>query len=111
MASVEPEFDDAMDKVFHFRVEGGDIGIEEVPWAPQGDAVGWLVSEVFGLEQARSIEAEKAIEAAEAFMRGDTEALPPNMQSRDAIDKALRQAVAGHDPFWPRWIVTTEANA
>jgi hypothetical protein len=30
----------------------------------QGDVVGWLTSEVFGLEQARSRDAERAIEAA-----------------------------------------------
>ena len=67
MASVEPRFNEATDKIFHFAIEDGRVKVEALPWAAQGDAVGWLVSEVFGLEQARSREAEQAIEAAEAF--------------------------------------------
>ena len=47
-----------------------------LPWAKQGDAVGWLTSPVFGLKQARSSEGENAFEAAKAFMRGDIAGLP-----------------------------------
>ena len=46
---------------------------DEVGWAKQGDVINWLVSETFGLRQGRSVEAERAIEAAEALMRDDTE--------------------------------------
>lgn len=105
MASIEPDFCECQDKVFHFKVENGDIRVEDCPWAPQGDAVGWLVSEVFGLEQARSVEAERVIEAAEAFMRNDLNALPEDLRCQEAITKELKRVVVGHDPFWPRWIV------
>ena len=56
---------------------------------------------VLGLKQARSLEAETAIEAAEEFMRGE------GSRSRAEIDAELRHVLAGHDDFWPRWVVAT----
>jgi hypothetical protein len=79
--------------------------LAEVPWAKQGDVGGWLVSDVFGLRQGRSLEAEHAIEAAEAWMRGDQQELPKGLQSQTEIHAELERVLAGHDPFWPRWIV------
>lgn len=111
MASLEPLFDEARDRVFHFDLRQGNVLLHEVPWAKQGDAGNWLVSEVFGLQQARSVEAERAIEAAEAFMRGDRAALPADLATQDAIHQELCRVLAGHDEFWPRWIVHTEKLA
>jgi len=108
LASVETVFDENLDCLLTFGLEGDQVVVREVPWAKQGDAVGWLVSEAFGLEQARSKEAEIAIEAAEAFMRGDTPKLPGDLRTRDAIHAELLRVLPGHDPFWPRWIVRTE---
>lgn len=108
MASLEPLFDEERDRVFHFDLRQGQVVLEDVPWAKQGDAANWLVSEAFGLQQARSLEAERAIEAAEAFMRGDRAALPADLASQDAIHQELCRVLAGHDPFWPRWIVHSE---
>ncbi|HEU4411216.1 MAG TPA: AAA family ATPase [Polyangiaceae bacterium] len=108
LASVESFFNEATDKLLHFTLsEGGKIVVEDLPWAKQGDVTNWLVSESFGLEQARSREAEAAIEAAEAFMRGEPK--PPPLATREAIDAELRRVLAGHDPFWPRWLVETGA--
>jgi hypothetical protein len=70
LASVETLFDEERDKLLHFALREGKIKVEEIPWAKQGDAVNWLVSEAFGLHQGRSREAERAIEAAEALLRG-----------------------------------------
>ncbi|MDR3638124.1 MAG: ATP-binding protein [Isosphaeraceae bacterium] len=106
LASIEPNFDPSRDKLFHFKLDGGNVRLDEVPWAKEGDAVNWLTSDVFGLAQARSREAEVAIEAAEALMRGDKAALPAGLRTRSAIDKKLKRLLPGHDPFWPRWIVT-----
>lgn len=111
MASLEPLFDEARDRVFHFDLRQGNVVLHDVPWAKQGDAGNWLVSEVFGLQQARSVEAERAIEAAEAFMRGEHAALPADLASRDAIHQELCRVLAGHDPFWPRWVVHVEKLA
>jgi hypothetical protein len=106
LASIEPSFDPARDKLFHFKLEGTTVSVDEVAWTKEGDAVNWLTSDVFGLAQARSREAEIAIEAAEAWMRDDKTALPAGFRTRSAIDKQLRRLLAGHDPFWPRWIVS-----
>ncbi|XXT61167.1 hypothetical protein WMF28_08120 [Sorangium sp. So ce590] len=68
--------------------------MRELPWAKRGDAIGWLTSPVFGLEQARSIEAERAIEAAEALMRGETGALgaPHRARGAEAAGASSRRA-------------------
>ena len=107
LASVETIFDEERDQLLHFGLAGDRIVVEPIPWAKQGDAVNWLVSETFGLTQARSRDAERAIEAAEAFMRG--EPTPPDLASRDAIHAELQRVLAGHDDFWPRWLVGTGA--
>lgn len=108
LASVEPIFDEERDRIFTFLLERGEVSLREVPWSKQGDAVGWLVSDVFGLEQARSLEAERAIEAAEALMRGDTRSLPEGLTTWESIHRELQRVLPGHDPFWPRWIVKGE---
>jgi hypothetical protein len=72
LASVEAVFEEGRDRLFHLDLRDGQVQLDEECWAKQGDVVNWLVSETFGLRQGRSIEAERAIEAAEAFMRNDT---------------------------------------
>jgi putative AbiEii toxin of type IV toxin-antitoxin system/AAA domain-containing protein len=105
LASIEPYFDEGKDKLFRFALEDKHVTLDEIAWAKQGDVVGWLTSEVFGMKQARSKDAEAAIEAAEAFMRGDAQSLPDKLKTKDQIHKELQRVLAGHDPFWPRWIV------
>ena len=108
LASVEPHFDEERDRLFHLDIRDGRVELDVVPWAAQGDALNWLVSDVFGLRQARSVEAECAIEAAQAFMRGDGLQNPETMREAEAIHRELERVLAGHDPFWPRWVVWTE---
>lgn len=110
LASVEPIFDEETDRIFTFDLDEDSVVLRQVPWSKQGDAVNWLVSEVFGLKQARSREAERAIEAAEAFMRGEKAALPMDLRTRETIHGELQRVLAGHDPFWPRWIVAGEKS-
>jgi hypothetical protein len=106
LASLEPHFDASKDRLFNCHLGQGQVKIEEIPWCKQGDITNWLVSEAFGLQQARSVEAERAIEAAEAFMRG--EAAPKDLETKDKIHEELCRVLPGHDPFWPRWIVKTQ---
>lgn len=110
LASLETHFDEDLDRVVLFDLRKEGAKAVEVPWAKQGDVVGWLTSEVFGLRQARSREAERAIEAAEAWMRRDLGALPPDLATQEAIHGELLRVLPGHDPFWPRWIVDREEN-
>jgi len=108
LASVEPAFEPEQDAIFNIHLQGQQAVVSPETWAPQGDVVNWLVSSAFGLQQARSVEAEQAIEAAEAWMRGARDQLPNDLNTRDKIHKALLSSLPGHDAFWPRWVVQTE---
>ena len=108
LASVEPHFDEDRDRLFHLDIRDGQVRLDEERWAMQGDALSWLVSDVFGLKQGRSIQAEQAIEAAQAFMRGEEGRSPKHLRERDKIHCELERVLAGHDPFWPRWVVWAE---
>ena len=110
LASVEPHFDEGQDRLFHLDIRDGEVQLDIVPWAAQGDVLSWLVSDVFGLRQARSIEAERAIDAAQACMLGRGPQNPEGLRRPAQIDEALRRALPGHDPFWPGWIVWLEQN-
>jgi hypothetical protein len=109
LASVESRFTKELDRLITFnpRKKERDVDVVTEEWSKQGDVLGWLVSDAFGLKQARSCEAETAIEAAEAFMRKDIDSLPPKLRTRQKIHQELVRVLPGHDPFWPRWIVTT----
>jgi len=107
LASVEPYFDETQDRLFGFGLEDGRrVTLSQIPWSKQGDTVGWLTSDVFGLLQARSREAEETIEAAEALMRGDAmDQYPEHLRTKKQIHQGLMRLLPGHDPFWPRWLV------
>lgn len=107
MASLETIFDTDKDKVFTFDLEDGQVEVRDVPWAPHGEMGNWLVSDVFGLKKARSLEAEKAIEAAEAFMRHDFDVLPKELRNTETIHEELLRVLPDGDSFWPRWLVKT----
>lgn len=108
LASAEPFFDEERDDLFHFQLQGDRVTVESGGWAKQGDVLNWLVSEFFGLRQARSRDAERVIEAAEAFMSGERDKLPRGLRTEKAIHQELLRLLPGHDPFWPRWIVSME---
>lgn len=108
LASAEPFFDPERDALLHFDLTDGRVELHRQPWAKQGDIVNWLVSHVFGLDEARSLEAERAVEAARAWMAGSRDGLPAGLDSVDEIDAELRRVLAGHDDFWPEWLVATK---
>jgi hypothetical protein len=111
LASLEPHFDPERDRVFHFGLEDNRVTLQEEHWAKEGDVDSWLKSDTFGLQQARSIEAERAIEAAKAWIRGDLSELPPDLGSEAAIEAELRRVLPpGDDEFWPRWIIHTRGT-
>jgi len=110
LASVEPHFDEVQDRLFCFNLQDDKaVTFDDLPWALHGDVVGWLTSDIFGLEQARSMDAELVIEAAEAYMRGDLTKLPSGLATRDEITRQLSRLLPSLDPFWPRWIVGVKA--
>jgi hypothetical protein len=109
-ASVETAFDEKQDRLFTFDLLDGQVSARQIPWSKQGDVVNWLVSEAFGLRQARSKEAESVVETAEQWMRGERDNLPKDMNTEDKIHLKLIGVLADHDPFWPRWIVRREGT-
>lgn len=108
LASVEPKFDEEQDQLFHLKLENGRVVMETGGWTKQGDVSEWLLSDVFGLEQARSLEAEEAIEAAEALMRGEKQ-LPKGLSNKREIHEKLQRLLPANDQFWPRWLLDGKA--
>lgn len=110
LSSVEPLFDDTTDRMFELSLdeEKNEVTIDSPPFVKRGDVVSWLVSDTFGLQQARSLPAEEAIEAAERFMRGSAEENPAHLRTSAQIHEALLRLLGDRDPFWPRWIVATD---
>jgi hypothetical protein len=103
LASMEPVFDPARDSLWVFDLVEMD-GVQEVrivkdAWHRRGDASMWLRSSIFDLKEARSIEAEAAITAAQTFMGRDVS--EPVEFAR--IYEALRRSMPGDDPFWVDW--------
>ncbi len=107
LASVEPTFDEQRDQLFHFKLEGKKAEVEPIIWAPRGTSSYWLTSPIFGLGEARSREAENAIRAAKDFMMDKLDQLPAGLKSKEQIHAALKLALPGQDPFWPRWMMKT----
>ena len=109
LASAESIFDPSRDAIFHLELDGqGGASVDRMGWSRRGDVTNWIVSPVFGLEQARSVEAEVVIEAAERFMRGESAANPPHLQSWEALNARLTEVLPGGDRFWPRWVARNE---
>jgi hypothetical protein len=104
LASLEPFFDEQIDRLFWFDLRGNKVYFQQYPWAKQGDVANWLTSDIFGLRQARSKEAELVIEAAEKYM-GDAaaEELPEHLRTGEAIEKELLHVLPGDDPILIRW--------
>ncbi|TYQ25033.1 AAA family ATPase [Pseudanabaena sp. UWO311] len=111
LASAEPYFEEELDKLFLFELLGSEVTLNEIPWVKQGDVVGWLTSEIFDLKQARSLEGEAAIGAAQAWAtRSPDYVYPDNLQTLEQIQAELERVIPGHDPFWIGWTVKNEAR-
>jgi hypothetical protein len=99
LASAETVFDERLDNLHHLKLVGGNAVLEELPFIKRGRADLWLVSDVFGLGQARSLPAERAIEEAKALQQATD---PPAEKVRDVNSRLIR-LLASDDEFWPRW--------
>lgn len=108
LASLEPFFDKDRDAFFLFQLEEQEVHLRRMPWVKLGETNDWLTSEIFGLAQARSLEAERAVRAAETFMDGDLDKLPEDLSTQEEIHNALQLLLPEQDPFWPRWIVARD---
>ncbi|MCE5328132.1 MAG: ATP-binding protein [Planctomycetaceae bacterium] len=100
MASIETGFNQEMDRLHHLKLgEDGDARLEELPFIKRGRIDLWLMSDIFGLKQARSLEAEKAISAAKDLQLKDN----PSPDAVRQTNARLMSYLAQDDDFWPRW--------
>ena len=44
-------------------------------------------------------------------MRGDSEGLCEDLRDADSIHAELVRVLAGHDPFWPRWVIRQDQES
>lgn len=104
LASLEATFDASTDVLYHLYGAGPSVKLEETPFVKYGDASGWLTSPLFGLQHARSREAETAIEEAKRL-----QLLPePSVEEVATVSDKLKRNLAGDDKFWPRWLYFAE---
>ncbi len=99
MASTETFFDETCDDLHHLKLDGREVILEELPFVKRGTADRWLMSGVFELSQARSLEAETAIDDAKKLQ----EAKKPDSKQVKEVNGRLIVALAPDDDFWPRW--------
>jgi hypothetical protein len=100
MASCETVFEEAKDDLHHLKLgQKGQVILEELPFVKRGRVDRWLMSEVFGLGEARSVPAEEAIADAKALQ---DMANPPKKKVQE-VNQRLIDYLAQHDDFWPRW--------
>ena len=106
LASMEPSFDAKQDALYHLFAHTDLVRLEEIPFVKYGDASGWLTSPVFGLQHARSREAEKAIERAKALQLADE----TDTQAVAELTEELRRVLSNEDSFWPRWLYFSDTH-
>ncbi len=104
MASVEPKFDELHDKLLHLDLIhqdlfGSEVVLNEIDFIRNGVIDNWLMSEVFELNQPRSLPAERAIEAA-IKLQTDNDPASENVRR---VSEDLARYLSAEDVFWPRW--------
>jgi hypothetical protein len=97
LASLEPHLDLAHQKLYHFDEGATHTLVKELPLDTLGGVESWLRSEAFGLQEARSAEAEAALVRASQLPR---DARP---EAKREVEAELHRVLAATDPFWLRW--------
>ena len=106
LASMEGEFSADTDSLYHLYGAGRGVTLEETPFVKYGDVSGWLTSPLFGLRQARSREAELAIDAAKRLQLEEE----PSAEQVAEVSERLKRYLASDDKFWPRWLYFAEEH-
>ena len=102
LTSAEPFFDEKTDAWFDLDLdrETNTVALRRRLFVHHGDASNWLASNAFDLKEARSLEAETAMEKARALLRQKK----PTLKQANAITRELGAAgLSGIDPFWVGW--------
>ena len=107
LASSEPVFDTAKDRLFHFDMSmSGAIRLVEVPFELRGSSDSWLKSEVFNVKHPGSPQREDAIREALALQH----LAEPEPERIAEITTRLKEYLAAEDPFWVRWVLFAQTH-
>ena len=99
LASAEPVFSADKDSLHHLSLNKGSVSIENVEFRKYGSVDAWLMSDIFGLLHARSIDAERAIEEAKQLQLEED----PSSSDVQRVNAELIAYLRDDDEFWPRW--------
>jgi len=99
LASIEPIFSEKTDQFFTLDLQGQELEVREINYIKQGSVNSWLMSEIFDLQRAYSIEAESALIEAKRLQS----LAHPDPEHIREVSKQLVEHLPAIDPFWPRW--------
>jgi|SRR5579864_1312734 len=100
LASLEQDFHDPIDKLFHLQIAEDEVKFGDVQFVRHGRVDAWLTSELFELRQPTSQPAENALERAKATLAEES----PNPEAIREIHRQLTETLPADDEFWPRWL-------
>jgi hypothetical protein len=108
LASSETYFDETQDGLFHLDIDKdhGRVLLSKLDFIKYGHINSWLTSEIFGLDQPRSLKAEEIINRARQLQLLDN----PDKKQVGEVHKLLLSVLSANDTFWPRWIYFAEKN-
>ena len=105
LASAEADWNEETDKLFDLDLDANrQVQLVKVNFTKLGSVVNWLNSESFNRTPAYPVEAELAMEQADAFMRAHPDRATAPVPEMDQIHKALKAALGGDDEYWPYWL-------
>lgn len=108
LASLESFFDQDQDAAFTLDLETNNgrpaAVVNRLDWRRRGDVNHWLTSEAFGLDEARSLEQEQALQQAKAALQQPTMPLDEVRRIHELLGRTLPEI----DPIWLRWIAYAE---
>jgi len=100
LASLEQDFQESIDKLYHLRLAGDEVSFAEAQFIRHGRIDAWLTSEIFELKQATSQQAESALERAKEVLTEED----PSPGVIKEIHRQLTETLPADDEFWPRWL-------
>jgi len=107
LASMESEFDSDIDSLFHLDIDSKNtVVLEKIPYVRYGTVDYWLTSDIFELKEARSVEAESAIEEANRVMKMK----PPTSAAIINANSKLEENLPDTDRFYPLWRIFASRN-
>lgn len=106
LASAEAVVDGERDSLFHLDLEQDTVVLKKLAFHRYGRVDAWLTSDIFGLMQPRSLEAERAIKKAMRLQLAEE----PDSGEVSKVHHELEHCLADDDEFWPRWRYFAESH-